>query len=106
MTDMLTFSIYALRDDPDFTIFDRELAHPPVGEPHEYDCVGVFQVEGAEIMWQRYPITLGCKLVAIDEWQLGAQSILCHDWTDRDSGNTAGLTQLWPCEGEDAPGGA
>ena len=101
----MRFSIYALRADPDWAIFDQEIAtssplfeherpHPPIAPLDEYDCAGVFEVEGAEFWWK--PETGSCCLGVLDEWMLNAQSVLCGDFTDKDSGNTARITQLWP----------
>ena len=42
----MVFSVYVLRDDPDYAIFDVELYNPPVGSAHEYDCAAVFEISG------------------------------------------------------------
>lgn len=94
----MIFSIYLLRADPDFAIFDREIGNPEIGYPDDYDCAGVFEVEvGASVYWRQDG---SCVLGDFDdEWRLNAQSVLCGDFTDKDSSNTAKITQLWPVSG-------
>ena len=96
--EKMIFSIYLLRADPDFAIFDREIGNPEIGYPNDYDCAGVFEVEvGASVYWRQDG---SCVLGDFDdEWGLNAQSVLCGDFTDKDSGNTAKITQLWPVSG-------
>ena len=94
----MRFSIYVLRDDEDFAIFDRNMGDPPVGEAHEYDCAGVFECEDPGAQIYRTATQDRSVLGLVDEWRLEAQSILCGDFTDKDSGNTAKITKLWPCE--------
>ena len=91
----MIFSIYVLRSDPDFAIFDRALVPPPIGEEDEYDCAGVFSVDdqGAVFFWANDGT---CQLGVVDEWRLNAQSVLYGDFNDRDSGNRAKITRLWP----------
>ena len=97
----MRFSIYVLRADPDWAIFDRQIANsplfehegPPIAPLDEYDCAGVFEVEGAAFWWHQDG---SCRLGVLDEWMLSAQSVLCGDFTDKDSGNTASITKLWP----------
>ena len=98
----MIFSIYQLREDPDWCIFDRELSNPRIGEANEYDCAGVFQVEaGAQISvlvspW--IPEDPGPTVVLgkLDAWRLTAAAIRRGDFTDKDSGQTAHMMQLWP----------
>ena len=91
----MRFSIYVLRSDPDYAIFDRQLADPPIAPIDEYDCAGVFECEdpGARCYWRQ---DASCHLGVVDEWMLGAEAILRGEFTDKDSGNTAKITQLWP----------
>ena len=98
----MIFSIYQLRDDPDMCIFDRELDNPRIGESNEYDCAGVFEVEvSADIVVSVSPwipedpgptVVLG----KLDAWRLTASAIRRGDFTDKDSGQTAHMIQLWP----------
>ena len=98
----MIFSIYQLRDDPDWCIFDRELDNPSIGESNEYDCAGVFEVEaGADIVvmispWIPENPGPTFALLKLDAWRLTAGAIRCGDFTDKDSGQTAQITQLWP----------
>ena len=90
----MLFSIYVLREDPDYAIFDRALVPPPIGEEDEYDRAGFFAVEdqGASFSWTNDG---SCHLGVIDEWMLNAQSVLCGDFTDKRSGNTAKIRKLY-----------
>ena len=98
----MIFSIYQLRDDPDMCIFDRELDNPHIGESSEYDCAGVFQVEvGADIVvsvspWRTEAPGPTVVLGKLDAWRLTASAIRRGDFTDKDSGQTAHMIQLWP----------
>ena len=97
----MIFSIYQLRDDPDWCIFDRELDKPRIGKSSEYDCAGVFEVEaGAEITvlvspWIPEDPGPTVALLKLDAWRLTAEAIQRGDFTDKDSGQTAQITQLW-----------
>ena len=98
----MIFSIYQLRDDPDWCIFDRELDSPTIGESSDYDCAGVFEVEaGAEVVHVPRPWILSdlrdpVVLLKVDSWRLTANAIRSGDFTDKESGQTAQITQLWP----------
>ena len=117
----LIFSIYALRDERDFTIFDREIENlPGSSKPHMYNCVGVFEVETylmgspdveSDEMWPQFlydPVgrmglvaSIGLMgIVAPDEWKfgpwrLGSEAIMRGDFTDKLSGRTALIKKLW-----------
>ena len=96
----MIFSLYALREDPDYIVFDKQrLVGDVVGTPDEYDCVGVFEVKNpdAGIMFNE---RVGWALLLLDEWRLYPQAILLGDWTDKDSGKTADLVKHWVLGGE------
>ena len=100
----MRFSIYELRDDPDWCIFDRELDSPRIGQSSEYDCAGVFEVddeEGAEVTvlvspWRPFSSGPTVALLKLDAWCLTASAIRHGEYTDPESGQTAQITQLWP----------
>ena len=89
----MVFSVYVLRDDPDYAIFDVQLYNPPVGERHEYDCAAVFDLQKGAFFWQQDG---SCIIGVIDDWRLHARQVLCSEFTDRDSGVTVPIKRLWP----------
>ena len=94
----MIFSVYVLRNDPDYCVFDVEVGDPPVGQRHEYDCAGVFEVDGAVFDLQGFAFAYtdnGCILGVIDDWKLNAQAVLCGDFTDAATKNTAPIKRLW-----------
>ena len=91
----MRFSVYVLRDDPDYAIFDVELLDPRSGHRIECDCAGVFEVEeGAQFVWNN--TERGCGLMVVDEWVVFPQQILLGDFKDPDTGNVAPIVRLWP----------
>ena len=81
-------AIYVLREDPDYAIFDVELAYPPMGDPEDYDYQPAFEVyvdqDGQpDFAWEHIdPRNLKAAYALIlhpDSCRLGAQQMLCND---------------------------
>ena len=97
-------AIYVLREDPDYAIFDVELANPPVGDPEDYDCQAAFEVNvdqdgQPDFAWEhldpRNPKAGYAILLRPDSCRLGAQQMLCNDFQDAGSGVELPVRVLW-----------
>ena len=71
----MRFSIYTMRENPNFVIFDRQLGSPAFGEADDYECAGVFKVDGNVKF---------CEGSGLDSKG------------ELENPNTAKITKLWP----------
>ena len=101
-TMSMIFSVYVLRDDVDYAVFDHELPHLTIGTLEDYDCAGVFQVDAPARRWfgsLEGPNPHGAAVGVIDEWMLDAQALLFGDFRDQRAGVDAPVKMLWHFEG-------
>ena len=95
----MIFSVYVLREDPDYAIFDTQLGNPPLvgSESSDYDCAAVFECEDnrARIVTdaEKGPFV---GVISERPWRLFPPALLCGDFTDREVNIDAPIKCLWP----------
>ena len=91
----MDFAILALRNDPDYLIFDVEACNPPVGTRGEYDCIGVYRVSDprAVFYWVNDKPS-ACVFGVVDAWKVNAQQVACGEYGDQN--HPISIEQLWP----------
>ena len=98
----MLFSVYVLRGDNPYAIFDRELERQPVvnASPEDYDCTGVFECTDPEAKIGPFGKEGGyviCSLTG-NPWRVNAQELLMGTFADSFGPIDPLIRRVWPVQ--------